>query len=147
MALSGANFAIWVNLFLRKLCSILDNVDKSKSRACADGVGCALRDSSSLTELELVFHAAHICAGLTLKPKICMIIPSKEFSEKRKQRIKTLLESNLSVWEDFTVKNMGKYLGFMCGPAISNHTWSKSVRAVRRYLLLQCSRRHRSRAC
>ena len=70
-------FTVSLDPFLYAFEASLCNTQNRRTgimRACADDLGVALRNLRQLTLMEPIFEDARVLAGLTLKPKKCVLI-------------------------------------------------------------------------
>ena len=130
--LSGMIFAFAIDPFLRKLSSEVDDADVGCTRACADDVGGALSCIAVLPIYKSTFDLAATLAGLTLKPKKCVLIPiAAEFNAKIIDKVKAWLLNYLPGWKDFNILPFGTYLGFQIGPSAGATQWDKPLAKFR----------------
>ena len=130
--LSGMLFAIAIDPFLRSITSSIDEKRIGATRACADDIAVALASLYGLCELFPCFDAAEKLAGLSLKPKKCVVVPAgKVLTDELGTDIKRWLERNLPSWQDFNIRPVGKYLGFMVGPSSAASQWAAACSKYR----------------
>ena len=126
---SGAIFSMCVEPFVRRIYAMVDAVSLGASRICADDIGIVLNRLSAFVRLPPIFKAAQLVAGLTLKPKKCVIIPLEgSFSETLQDAIKNWLHEKVPAWAFFSIRLAGKYLGFMIGPGAKDQSWVEPLR-------------------
>ena len=126
--LSGLIFAMAVDPFLNKFVAEAEDTGAAVIRACADDIGAALRDVSGLTILKPTFDDAKQYAGLSLKTKKCVLVPTAQrFSAEVELQIREWLAGNISAWSDFGVKPVSTYLGFLMGPAANSKQFSATI--------------------
>jgi hypothetical protein len=124
--LSGMLFAIALNPFLNKFDKELDSPGVACVRACADDIGVAIRGIATLALLKPTFDSAKAFAGLTLKPRKCVLVPtSQQLTPNLEKRIKCWLGENLHDWMDFLIKPRSLYLGFYLGPTAQEIQFDK----------------------
>jgi hypothetical protein len=116
--LSGMLFAMAVDPFLRKMLVETETPLAAVVRACADDVGAALSGIEALVILKPTFDDARRFAGLTLKPRKCVLVPTAQLlNTELASQIKQWLVTHIPEWRDFCVKPVSTYLGFVMGPA------------------------------
>jgi len=96
-------------------------------RACADDIGVALRTLSQFKLMEPVFKLASKYAGLTLKPKKCVLIPLVPMTPGLYDSIRKWLHNEIPDWSNFRIDHAGKYLGFMLGPSAMVQQWASPL--------------------
>ena len=117
-------FTFALDPFLHDFAEQLKNKSAGIIRACADDLGAALKYLRGLLILEPIFSLAQALAGLTLKPKKCVLIILAPLSEEVEKRIKLWLTANIPRWADFSISDQGKYLGFHLGPKAGTKIWA-----------------------
>jgi hypothetical protein len=114
--LSGMIFAMVVDPFLNKFVAEAEDTRLAVVRACADDIGAALRDIRTLAILKPTFDNAKRYAGLALKPRKCILVPtSQRLDAGLAVQIQAWLVENLTEWKDLRVKTASRYLGFLMG--------------------------------
>ena len=114
--------------FLAAFEKVLTNAGRGIQRACADDIGIAIKSLSALRYVFPIFQSAECIAGMTLKPKKCILIPTSEpFSEELVRSIQRWLTTNIPAWANFSIKSSGKYLGFFLGPTADKEQWKEPV--------------------
>ena len=88
----------------------------------------ALSSFKSLRYIASIFQTISKTAGLCLKPPKCVVIPTSEpCTDELVNYIKTWLASNIPEWSNFSIKPVGKYLGFQLGPQAGSCQWDKAI--------------------
>jgi len=118
--LSGLIFAIVADPGMSAFDEAINKSKVGCVRACADDVGAALKTIWGLLPMKDIFDDLEACAGLTLKPKKCVIVPTGEpLSQQVVDFIKGFLNEFLPQWAAFKVASNSTYLGFFMGPDVS----------------------------
>jgi hypothetical protein len=100
--------------------------------ACADDIGAALGSILHLVPLAKLFNLFRKVTGLTLKPSKCvMILTSISCTNQNIGLIRNWLHNNIPEWENMTISDCGKYLGFFIGPSAGAHNWLAPIARFR----------------
>ena len=127
--LSGSLFTICIEPFIRRLYALIDAKSLGCTRVCADDIGIVLRDRMVLKRLKGVFDTAALVAGAVLKPVKCIIVPiAVVFSDEVAEQFKEWLANLIPEWSHFAIKSVGKYLGFILGPASEGKSFEAPLR-------------------
>ena len=131
--LSGLIFVLVLDPLLNVFSSRIDSRGLAVTRACADDIGAAIADFKALAEYEKWFSLMSKIAGLCLKPKKCVLIPTaSKLSLHLKSRFRDELFKLVPAWGTFVIAECGKYLGFWLGPAASEDMcWMGSLKKWR----------------
>jgi hypothetical protein len=122
-------FDVCIDPFLAALQHHIADRGRGIIRACADDIGAALADFRFLKYCYPVFVEAEKCAGLSLKPVKCVIVPTSHTLDVHiALRIKTWLQENIPDWINFNIKSAAIYLGFLLGPTAGSTQWDKLMR-------------------
>eukprot|EP00973_Karenia_brevis_P063364 8807284-Karenia_brevis.AAC.1 len=95
---------------------------------CADDIAVVLQSWIQLKDLYKVFQFAQSAAGLTLKPKKCVLVPlSAPLSPHLVSVLRDFLNSHSPPWAQFSITAAAKYLGIWLGPSSQVHSWNEPV--------------------
>ena len=125
--LSGSLFVFGMDPLVIAFDRLVDSLGKGITRVCADDVGTSLNELQHLRVFYDLFAQIKVASGLTLKPSKCiLIITCLKVCPKLSVSVQSWLKLNLPGWENFDIRNNGKYLGVWIGPTTEKIQWEKA---------------------
>jgi len=122
--LAGSFFALAMDPFLNVFFERVERPGLGVIRACADDIGAAVSNITSLGILKQIFEHAERLAGLRLKAaKGCFVPLHAPLSEELVEEIEKWLSEHIPEWLPFKVASAGKYLGAYLGPGAASSLW------------------------
>ena len=113
---SSIAFLLAVNPIIDLFLYLSDGPKLSQTRVCADDFGSALKALHVIKTQASIFRLASRITGMRLKPAKCVIIISGcELTQSLIQAVRSWLKANVPDFQDFSITNAGKYLGWYLG--------------------------------
>ena len=96
-------------------------------RACADDLGHAFRNMSSLAPMADLFLRIERVSNLKLKPTKCALILLVEATKEIVMKVKCWLMDHVPSFGSVKICNVGTYLGFAIGPKADSIQWAATM--------------------
>jgi hypothetical protein len=119
---SATLFVIAMNIFLQRVHTL--QLQSSIIRAAADDIGGVLQSIEHLIPLYDAVHLFQNISGLHANPPKCIMVPlGQRFKLSLVDSIRSWLIVHVPAWAGLTIRDWGKYLGFMLGLAGGGMMW------------------------